>query len=65
MATKMSALVAYRMGKLVLPYGYTIEHGANVLLLRRDDGSVVAAFGAASTPPSKVARLAEQDYRAR
>jgi hypothetical protein len=43
MTTKMSALAAYRTGKLTLPNGYAIEHGADVLLLRRGDGSVVAA----------------------
>jgi hypothetical protein len=59
----MSALAAYRMGKLVLPYGYAIEHGADVLVLRRGDGSVVAAFSAANTPPSQVVRAAEQDLR--
>jgi hypothetical protein len=63
MTTKMSALAAYRMGKLVLPYGYAIEHGADVPLLRRGDGSVVAAFGA-NTPPSQVVRVAERDFRA-
>ena len=64
MTSKMSALAAYRMGKLVLPYGYAIEHGADVLLLRRGDGSVVAAFGVANTPPSQVVRAAERDFRA-
>jgi hypothetical protein len=52
------------MGKMTLPNGYAIEHGANMLLLRRADGAVVAAFGAANTPPSKVAQMAEQDFRA-
>ena len=64
MTTKMSALAAYRTGKLTLPNGYAIEHGADVLLLRRGDGSVVAAFGAANTPPSQVMRAAERDFRA-
>lgn len=63
MTTKMSALGAYLSGKLTLPSGYAVEHGANVLLLRRGDGSVVATFGAANTPPSAVARIAEQDFR--
>jgi hypothetical protein len=35
------------------------------LLLRRGDGSVVATFGVGNTPPSKVARAAEQDFRAK
>ncbi len=63
MTTKMSALGAYLTGKLTLPNGYAVEHGADVLLLRRGDGSVAAAFGAANTPPSVVARVAEQDSR--
>ncbi len=64
MTTKMSALAAYRTGRMALPYGYAIEHGANVLLLRRGNGSIVAAFSAANTAPAEVARLAEQDFRA-
>ncbi len=64
MATKMSALAAYRTGKMVLPYGYAIEPGVNVLLLCRGDGSIVAVFSAANTSPSEVARLVEQDFRA-
>lgn len=63
MGTKMSALSAYRTGKLTLPCGYDVEHGADVLLLRRDDGSVVATFVAANTPPAEVMRIAEQDFR--
>ena len=64
MAIKMTALAAYLGGKLLLPPGYRIEHGADVMVLRRGDGSVVAAFAAASTPPAKVVRLAERDFRA-
>ena len=63
MTTKMSALGAYLTGKASLPYGYAVERGADVLLLRRGDGSVVATFGVAKTPPSEVARIAEQDFR--
>jgi hypothetical protein len=59
---KMTALDAYQTGKMALPDGYAIEHGVSALVLRRTDGSVVAAFSAASTPPSKVVRLAEQDF---
>jgi hypothetical protein len=49
---------------LLLPPGYQLEHGAEVMLLRRADGSVVAAFGAADTPPSRVVLHAERDFRA-
>lgn len=62
MTTKMSALGAYLTGKANLPYDYVVERGADVLLLRRGDGSVVATFGAANTTPSEVARIAEQDF---
>ena len=63
-AEKLTALEAYRAGKLHLPPGYTLLYGADVLLLRRDDGSVVAAFSATGATPSEVARTAEEDYRA-
>ncbi len=48
-----------------LPPGYGLEHGANVLLLRRRDGSVVATFSARDMAPAKVVHTAEADYRAR
>ena len=52
-------------GKMTLPPGYSLEHGANVLLLRRRDGSVVATFSARDVAPAEVARTAEADLRAR
>ena len=61
---KFTALEAHRAGRLYLPPGYELEHGADVLLLRRDGGSVVAAFSARGATPSTVARTAEEDYRA-
>ncbi len=61
-ADKLTALEAHHAGKLYLPPGYEVEHGADVLLLRRDDGSVVAAFSARGATPSEVARTAEADY---
>jgi len=60
---KLTALEAHRAGKLYLPPGYELEHGADVLLLRRRDGSMAAAFGATGATPSEVARTAEEDYR--
>jgi hypothetical protein len=60
---KFTALEAHRAGKLYLPPGYALEYGADVLLLRRDDGSVVAAFSTRGATPSEVARTAEEDYR--
>jgi hypothetical protein len=60
---KFTALGAHQAGKLYLPPGYILEYGADVLLLRRDDGSVVATFSARGAIPSEVARTAEVDYR--
>jgi hypothetical protein len=64
MTAKMKALDAYLGGMMALPPGYTLEHGADMMLLRRQDGSAVAAFSPGCTPPLEVARIAEQDYRA-
>ena len=58
---KLTALEAHREGKLPLPPGYALEYGANVLLLRRTDGSVAAAFSAGGAAPSEVTRTAEKD----
>jgi hypothetical protein len=41
-AQRLTAKDAYLEGKLSLPPGYGLEHGADVLLLRRADGSVAA-----------------------
>ena len=62
---RMTALSAYRAGKPSLPPGYGLEHGANVLLLRRRDGSMVATFSAEHVSPAKVAQTAEADRQAR
>jgi hypothetical protein len=62
---KLTALEAYRAGKLYLPPGYELEYGADVLVLRRGDGSLVAACSiTGSTTPAELARTAEEDYRA-
>ena len=63
--TRMTALTAYLAGTMSLPPGYELEHGANVLLLRRRDGSVVATFSAKDVAPAMVARTAEADLLAR
>ncbi len=63
MNAKLSALAAYRAGKLRLPPGYHIGCDAEVLTLHRQDGSTVAAFGARVAPPL-VTRTADDDYRA-
>ena len=63
MADEMTALDAHDEGELPLPPGYGLEHGADVLLLRREDGSVAAAFSAKGAAPMEVARIAEEDRR--
>jgi hypothetical protein len=62
MNEKMTALAAYRAGKLSLPPGYHLEADADSLTLQRDDGSMVATF-APGAAPAEVARAAEEDYR--
>ena len=64
MRERLTAWAAYRAGKVTLPPGYGLEYGADVLLLRRADGSTVAAFSARGVAASGVARIAEEDYRA-
>ena len=63
MVENVAALDAYREGKLTLPPGYELEYGADVLLLRRDGGSVVAAFSARGVSSSEVLRVATEDCR--
>ena len=63
MAKNVSAPDAYREGELLLPPGYTIEHGADVLLIRREGGTVVAAFSAGSATSKEVKRTAWDDHR--
>jgi hypothetical protein len=63
MARNFSALDAYREGELPLPPGYKIEHGADVLLLRRGGGTVVAAFSARGATAKVVKRAAWDDHR--
>ena len=63
MEHRPTAKEAYREGKLPLPPGYGLEHGAGALLLRRADGSVAATFSAGGSAPAEVARTAEEDQR--
>ncbi len=62
MAQRLTAKEAYREGRLPLPPGYGLEHGAGVLLLRRADGSVAATFSAEGAAPAEVVRTAEGDH---
>jgi len=63
MAERMTASEAYRAGMLTLPPGYELQTDAEVLLLRRPDGSVADAFNADRVVPSEVAWAAEVDHR--
>jgi hypothetical protein len=62
-AQRLTAKDAYLEGRLNLPPGYGLEHGAGALLLRRADGSVAATFSAGGAAPAEVARTAEQDHK--
>ncbi len=44
-----------------LPSGYWLERDADILILRRPDGSFVAAFSARGAKPSEIERAAEED----
>lgn len=63
MAERPTAKDAYWEGRLPLPPGYGLEHGADVLLLRRADGSVAATFSTGGVALSEVVRTAEVDRR--
>jgi hypothetical protein len=63
MVKNVSALDAYREGEIPLPPGYTIEHGADVLLVRREGGTVVAAFSARGATVKEVKRTAWDDHK--
>ena len=63
MAERLTAKDAHREGRLPLPPGYGLEHGAYALLLRRADGSVAATFSAGGVAPSEVVRTAEEDRK--
>jgi hypothetical protein len=60
---KWSALEAYRKGHLPLPPGYCLEYDADLLLLRREEGTLVAAFSVRGTPPAEVAITAWDNHR--
>jgi hypothetical protein len=59
---KLTVLEAYREGKLPLPPGYGLEFDADMILLRDDNGAIVAAFGVADNSPSGVTKSAWEDY---
>ena len=61
---KLTAWEAHQVGKLNLPPGYHVELDADLMELRRSDGSLVAAFSARGAAPAEVTRTAEEEYRA-
>ena len=63
MVELVAAVEAYRNGRSSLPPGYTTEYGAGVLLLRREDGSVVAAFNAGKVKAEDVEKDAWKDHK--
>jgi hypothetical protein len=63
MVENVLALDAFRGGELPLPPGYTIEHGADVLLVRREGNTVVAAFSAGGATAQEVKRTAWDDHK--
>ena len=62
---KLTARAALLAGKLRLPPGYRVEMDAELMELRRSDGSLVAAFSARGAVPAAVIETAEEDSRAR
>ena len=60
---KMTAVAVHHAGGFHLPPGYWLEADADILVMYRQDGSVVARFSARHATPSEVTRTAEKDYR--
>jgi hypothetical protein len=60
----LSGMDTYPMAMLVfrLPPGYRLQMDPDVLLLRRADGSTVAAFSGPGADPVEVEREATRDY---
>ena len=61
----LSGMETYPMAMLVfrLPPGYRLQMDPDALLLRRADGSTVAAFSGPGADPAEVERKAVEDYR--
>jgi hypothetical protein len=49
--------------RLRLPPGYRIEQDADLLILRRQDGSMVGAFSTRGATREAVEKAAYEDYR--
>jgi len=50
-----------RLNEFELPFGYYLERDADLLILRRSDGTFVAAFSALGVDPFEVELMAWQD----
>ena len=63
--TTLSGMETYPKGMLGfrLPPGYRVQAGPDVLVLRRADGLMVAAFVAPGPDPAEVERAAAEDHR--
>ncbi len=48
---------------MVLPPGYRLDIDADLLILRRADGSMAATFSALGADPAEVGKAAQEDYR--
>ena len=48
-----------------LPSGYRVHEEADFAVLRREDGSEVAVFGATGADPQEIERRAWEDHRER
>ena len=61
----LSGMDTYPMAMLVfrLPPGYRLQMDPDVLVLRRADGSMAAAFSGPGADPAEVEGEAVEDYR--
>lgn len=55
----------WEWGELCLPDGYWLEHDADLLVLRRRDRSVAAAFSTKGADPTEIEREAREDAEKR
>jgi hypothetical protein len=61
--TKLTAWAAHGTSQLPLPPGYRIERDADLMELRRSNGSLVAVFSVRGAAPAAVVGAAKEDHR--
>ena len=61
--TKLTAWAAHETSQLPLPPGYRIERDADLMELRRSNGSLDAVFSVRGAAPAAVVRVAKEDHR--